>query len=142
MALTLQTVVDGPRNVVVKAVATLTTADQPQTTIVTVANLMTNVNSQLGAVPAVDIMHVDYSITDQLEVQLLWGNTTSANADLIMPLAGRGRMSFVDFGGIPNSRIAGWNGNIDVKTTGWTSGTQIFTIILEMVKRGQTYGVS
>lgn len=126
MALTTQVIVDGPRNAVVKVTGILTTADQPLTTIVNPATLAFNP-------PLLNIMHVDYSISDQLEVQLLW----TATADtLIMPLAGRGRMSFVDFGGLSNNAGAGRTGGIDLQTTGWASGTQVFTIILELTKKG------
>lgn len=126
MALTTQTIVDGPRNAVVKITGILTTADQPQTNIVNPALLA-------FTPPLLNIMHVDYAISDQLEVQLLWTATTDT---IIMPLAGRGRMSFLDFGGLPNNAGAGVTGGIDLLTTGWTSGTQIFTIILEMTKKG------
>jgi hypothetical protein len=128
-SLTLQTLVDGPRNAVVKVTGVLDTSDQALTTVVDNTTLF-------GVPPLLNIMHVDYSISDQLEVQLLWNATTDL---IIMPLAGRGRMSFVDFGGLQNNAGAGRTGKIDLKTTGWASGTQIFTIILEMTKKGQLY---
>jgi hypothetical protein len=81
----------------------------------------------------VRIDHIDYSISDQLEVQLFWNATTPA---LILPLAGRGRMSFFNFGGLQNDAGTGKDGAIQLKTTGWTSGTQVFSVILEMVKQG------
>ena len=80
----------------------------------------------------VRIDFLDYSISDQLEVQLLWDATTPV---VIMPLAGRGKLIFQNFGGIQNNAGAGITGNILIKTTGWTSGTQVFTVTLELVKQ-------
>ena len=128
MTIATQTIIDGPRNAVVKIVGTLAAADQPQTTVV-------NVSTLAFTPPFVNIMHVDYSISDGIEVQLLWNATTDT---LIMPLAGRGRMSFVDFGGLSNNAGAGVTGNIDLQTTGGATvtGTSVYTIILEMAKKG------
>lgn len=128
MTIATQTILDGPRNAVVKIVGTLAAADQPQTTVV-------NVSTLAFTPPFVNIMHVDYSISDGIEVQLLWNATTDT---LIMPLAGRGRMSFIDFGGLSNNAGAGVTGNIDLQTTGGATvtGTSVYTIILEMAKKG------
>jgi hypothetical protein len=63
----------------------------------------------------------------------LWDATTDV---IIMPLAGRGRLMFWNFGGLTNNSGAGKTGAILVKTTGWTSGTQVFSVILELVKQG------
>jgi hypothetical protein len=129
MTIATQIIMDGTRNAVVKIVGTLTAADQPQTTIV-------NASALAFAPPLLNIMHVDYSISDGLEVQLLWNATSDV---LIMPLAGRGRMSFVDFGGLPNNAGAGVTGNIDLQTTGGAASGSvqlIYTIILEMTKKG------
>ena len=128
MTIATQTIIDGTRNAVVKVVGTLTAADQPQTTIVTASALA-------FAPPFLRIMHVDYSISDGIEVQLLWHATVDT---LIMPLAGRGRMSFVDFGGLTNNAGAGVTGDIDLLTTGGAAATGevVYTIILELVKQG------
>lgn len=125
-SLVIQNIIDGPRNVVVKVTGVLDTSDQGITPIA--------VPASFSPVPSTFlIQHVDYAISDQLEVQLLWDATTDV---VIMPLAGRGRMGFVEFGGLKNNSGAGTTGAINLLTTGWTSGTQIFTIILEMIKVG------
>lgn len=128
MANSLQTqiITDGPRNATVKITGVLDTSNVSSTQIVMPASFL----------PIPDtfrIYHLDYSISDQLEVQLLWDATVPV---VIMPLAGRGRMSFVDFGGLVNNAGAGKTGGIDLLTTGWASGTQIFSLILELVKVG------
>lgn len=125
-SLTTQIITDGPRNATVKIVAVLDTSDLAVTTVVNPLNF-------IPIPPQFRIYHVDYSISDQLEAQLQWHATANV---VIMPLAGRGRMSFVDFGGLTDNAGAGKNGAIDLLTTGWTSGIQILTIILELVKEG------
>lgn len=128
--LTTQTIQDGPRNLIVKVTGTLDTSDVALTTIVTPS-------ATFGAPPFVNLNHIDYSIQDGIEVQLQWQGTPNSP---LMPLAGRGRMSFVDFGGIPDNATTP-TGNIQMLTTGYpTAGTiLVFTLILEMIKIGQTY---
>lgn len=128
MANSLQTQIiqDGPRNATVKITGVLDTSDQALTTII--------LPSDFSPVPATfRIYYLNYSISDQLELQLLWKATMD---QVILPLAGRGRMNFEDFGGLTNNAGAGKTGGIELKTTGWTSGTQIFSLVLELVKEG------
>ena len=127
-ALHTQIIVHGPRNAVVKITGVLDTSDLALVTIINPATMYDNV-------PLLNVDHVDYSISDQLELQLQWVGTPN---QVMMPLAGRGRMSFVDFGGLPDDAIAP-TGAIALLTTGWTSGTQIFSLILELTKKGKHY---
>lgn len=127
MANSLQTqiITDGPRNATVKVTGVLDTSDLAVITIVNPSNFI--------PIPGdFRIYHLDYSITDQIELQLQWHATTNL---VILPLAGRGRMSFVDFGGLLNNAGAGRTGAIDLLTTGWASGTQVFSLVLELVKQ-------
>lgn len=121
-----QIITDGPRNATVKVTGVLDTSDLALSTIVLPSNFH-------PSPPTFRIYHLDYSISDQLELQLLWKATVD---QVILPLAGRGRMSFVDFGGLTNNAGAGKTGAIDLLTTGWTAGTQIFSLVLELVKEG------
>lgn len=133
---TTQTIIDGPRNVVIKVTGVLDTSDLALTTIVDPA-LFSTILGQTAATQ-VRLYHIDYSITDQIELRLQWQGTPNAE---MMPLAGRGRMSFVDFGGLTDNATAA-TGRIQLFSTGWTSGIQVFTLILEMVKQGMlTQGV-
>lgn len=128
---TTQILEEGQRNAIVKLTAVLDTSDLALTTAIDVTTLN---QSGIGFTPTqVRIDHIDYSISDQLEVQLLWGATTDV---VILPLAGRGRLMFWNFGGLTNNAGAGKTGNIKIKTTGWTSGTQVFSVVLELVKQG------
>lgn len=125
-SLTTQILIDGPRNAVVKVTAVLDTSDLALTTIVDPASFY-------DTPPQFRLMHIDYAMTDQLEAQLQWQGTPNA---VMMPLAGRGRMSFVDFGGLTDNATTP-TGRIQLLTTGWASGTQVLTLVLEMVKVGK-----
>ena len=125
-SLTTQILIDGPRNAVVKVTAILDTSDLALTTIVDPASFY-------DVPPQFRLMHIDYAMTDQLEAQLQWVGTPNT---VMMPLAGRGRMSFVDFGGLTDNASSP-TGQIQLKTTGWASGTQVLTLVLEMVKLGK-----
>lgn len=127
-----QVLIDGPRNAVVKFTAQITGGDLPQTSII--------LPSGLSPAPrALRVHHVDYSIQDGIEVILAWNATTDVP---MLPLAGRGRMDFSDFGGLVNNAGAGKTGGIDISTVGWTSGTLAVTIVLEMWKDGVSYAVA
>ena len=128
---TQQLIVDGARNAVIKLSGVLDTSDLALTTAVDVSTLTQG--GTFAAPSQVRIDHIDYSISDQLEVQLFWDATADVE---ILPLAGRGRMSFWNFGGLQNNASTGKTGDILIKTTGWASGTQIFSVILELVKQG------
>lgn len=126
-----QIIEDGPRNSIVKLTGVLDTADLSSTVAIAMSSL-----NQGGTGPTpqqVRIDHLDYSISDQLEVQLSWNATTPV---VILPIAGRGRMSFGSFGGLQNNAGSGKDGSILIKTTGWASGTQVFSVVLELVKQG------
>jgi hypothetical protein len=130
-SVTFQTLEEGPRNIIVKAAGVLDTSDYSLNTFISMAS-----SNQGGKGPTptqVRIDHIDYSVSDQLEVQLWWDATSDV---IILPLAGRGRMSFWNFGGLVNNAGAGKTGDVLIKTTGYTSGIQVFSIILECVKQG------
>lgn len=126
----IQLINDGPRNATIKITGILDTSNLALSTFVDLTTL-----TQGGTQPAptrVRIDHIDYSIADQLEIQLYWDATTDV---AILPIAGRGRMSFWSFGGLQDNSGAGRTGNILIQTTGWASGTQVFSVILELVKQ-------
>ena len=132
-AFATQIISDGPRNAIIKLTGVLDTSNLAQTLAVDLSTLSPIVQgTNLTKPAAVAIHHLDYSLGDQLEVQLTWDATTQV---AILPLAGRGRMSFKDFGGLQNNSGAGKTGNINITTTGWASGTQVFSVVLEMVKQ-------
>jgi hypothetical protein len=120
-----QVLVDGARNAVVKVTGVLDTSNVSPTIIVDPANF--------SPVPTgFRIDHLDYSISDPLEVRLLWDGTPQLD---ILPVAGRGRMSFWNFGGLQNNATSP-TGKIALETTGYSSGTLVFSVVLELVKQG------
>jgi len=121
---TTQTLLDGPRNLVVKLVGILDTSNLAST-------LAVDVSTFSGAPSLVRIDGIDYSIADQLAVQLYWDATTDVP---IVNLAGREDVCYKEIGGLTNNGGTGVTGDILIQTTGWASGTQGFTIILSMVK--------
>lgn len=125
-AVTTQIIEDGPRNSIVKLTGVLDTSNEALVTKIDPANF-TPVPTQFR------IDGIWYSISDQLEVQLQWNATANV---LIIPLAGRGKQFYKQFGGLTNNAGAGKTGKIDLVTTGWASGTQIYEIILWLVKSG------
>lgn len=128
---TTQILEEGQRNAIVKLTGVLDTSDLALTTAIDITTLN---QAGIGYTPTqVRIDHIDYSISDQIEIQLWWDATTDV---IIMPLAGRGRLMFWNFGGLTNNSGAGKTGNILIKTTGWTLGTQVFSVVLELVKQG------
>ena len=130
-SVTTQILEEGPRNVIVKIAGVLDTSDYSLNTAIDISTLN---QGGIGPTPTqLRIDHIDYSISDQIEVQLWWDATTDV---IILPIAGRGRMTFWNFGGLTNNAGAGKTGNINIKTTGYSSGTQVFSVILEMVKQG------
>lgn len=123
---TSQIIIDGDRNAVVKLTGVLDTSNESLATKVDPADF-TPVPTQFR------IDKITYSISSQLAVQLLWDATTDL---IILPLTDSFEICAKDYGGLQNNAGAGKSGKILLQTTGWASGTQTYTIILEMVKQG------
>lgn len=123
---TSQIIIDGDRNAVVKLTGVLDTSNESLATKVDPADF--------APVPTqFRIDKITYSISSQLAVQLLWDATTDL---IILPLTDSFEICAKDYGGLQNNAGAGKSGKILLQTTGWASGTQTYTIILEMVKQG------
>ena len=120
-----QVLIDGHRNAVVKITGVLDTSNVSSTIIIDPANFDLKPTG-------FRIDHLDYSISDPLEVRLLWDGSPQID---ILPIAGRGRMSFSNFGGLTDN-AATPTGKIALETTGYTSGTLVFSVVLELVKQG------
>jgi hypothetical protein len=126
-----QILVDGARNAVVKITGVLDTGNVSSTVVVDPASFTPKPTS-------FRIDHLDYSISDPLEVRLQWDASTPID---ILPIAGRGRMSFWNFGGLQDNGGAGVTGKINLLTSGYNSTTLgtsplVFSVVLEMVKIG------
>lgn len=124
----IQLLRDGYRNVVAKITGALDTSNLALSTLIDPATL-----SPIATGLRID--KIEYSIADQISVHLYWDATVD---DLIMNLDGRGEIEARSYGGLTNPKSAGSTGAILMLTTGWASGIQDYTIILEMVKMGVT----
>ena len=124
-AVNTQILVDGERNAVVKITGVLDTSDVAIQQIV--------LPSSFSPVPnQFRIDYIDYAIADGLEIRIFWDAPTPVD---ILPIAGRGRMAFWNFGGLQNNAV-GATGAIDLSTHGWATGDILnFSLVLEMVKQ-------
>ena len=136
---TTQIIEDGPVNTVFKMTGVMdTTPGEAYTVKINPATFTTSYKRPVTW----RIDHIDYSISDGIEVQLFWDATTPA---LILPLSGRGRMSFWNFGGLQNNATApGFTGGIADQVvlvggaTFVTNAPYVYSIVLELVKQANT----
>ena len=127
-----QTLLDGPRNLVVKLTGILDTSDVTATALVTLSNL-SSLDLSGTAPTRLIIDKVSYNVESPLAVTLAWDATTDVP---ILVLANSGEeMCFKEFGGLYNTEASGVTGNIMYSTSGYTSGTLSFTVILECRKK-------
>lgn len=120
---TSQTILDGPRNLVVLLTGVLDTSNEARTIKVDV--------SALDPAPLkVRVDTIRHLISPGLIVVLDWDATTDVR---FAALSGYDELEACKFGGIPNDAGAGVTGDIYLMTLGH-SGTASYTIVLEMTK--------
>jgi hypothetical protein len=129
---TIQTLVDGPRNTILKLDGLLDTSDQASTVIVDPATLSDyNINGVKAT--KLRINKINFDVEDGLDVELFWDAATPVR---IGNLVGRGKVDAWRYGGIVNNATSP-TGKITLATQGWSSGTILsYTIVLELVKQG------
>lgn len=128
--LRIQTIIDGARNAVMKVTGVLDSSNQG---LIVAINVSTLTQGGSASPPkAVRIDRIQYSISDQLTIQMYWEATANVP---VLDLAGRGKIKACDYGGLQNNAGAGKTGNILLQTSGWASGIQVYTVVLEMVKQ-------
>ena len=142
-AVTIQTLVDSERNVVVKLDGFLDTGDIGVTTLLDPALLTDVCTTGLDKHKAqtLAISKVIYDVEDGLAVDLLWDATTDVS---IWHFTGRGKIDARHFGnlqlkgsdGTVGQVPAGATGKINYQTQGWSSGAKLsFTLIVECIKQ-------
>lgn len=125
-ALATQILVDGARNAVVKAVGTLDTSDLSVTDLVAPASFT--------PVPTTfKVDRIQYAVEPGITVRLWWDASTDV---YIAALTGSNVIDAKPFGGLINNSGSGTTGKIQVSTEGYSSGTEAFTLTLEMSKIG------
>lgn len=122
-AVSSQTILDNDRNLVMKFTNLSDGTGEAAVTKVDVSALN-------GAPSRVSIQRVHYTVSGMV-VTLLWDATSDVR---ILELQGDGCLDFTSFGGLPNNGGDGVTGDIQLTTTGHTSGDS-YSLILEMRKQ-------
>jgi hypothetical protein len=126
-----QIVLDGPRNAAVKLTGVIDTTDIYERPAVSLLDFQNN-ERQYGKLVGLRVDTVEYSIGGGIELLLEWN---SANPQEIFPLAGRGKINGAFHAGwAPNRLLAGYDGGINLKSSGYMTGKQNFSVTIEMVK--------
>lgn len=123
---TTQTIHDGDRNLVILLTGLLDTSNEARV-------IKVDVSSYVPACTKVSVERIKYSIASQLTIILDWDADTDVR---FAALTGDGELCMGRSGGIVNNAGAGVTGDIYLTTVGWASGSQAYTILLEMTKRG------
>ena len=128
-SVSVQTTVDGPRNVVVKCTIYADTSDVSTTDLLDPASL----SATNPPTNQLRIDEVQYSVQDGWYVNLWWDATTDVH---VVDLAGRGTFLVGSpFGGWQNNAGSGKTGKIQFSTTGYSTGTMVATFTLHAVKQ-------
>ena len=129
---TIQTLVDGPRNKILKLDGLLDTSDQGSTIIVDPATLSDyNINGVKAT--KLRINKINFDVEDGLDVELFWDASSPVR---IGNFVGRGKVDAWRYGGIVNNATSP-TGKITLQTQGWSTGAILsYTIVLELVKQG------
>jgi hypothetical protein len=130
---TIQKLVDGPRNVVIKLTGIIDTADIASTVLVDPATLDA-LGGASGSPTRLIVDKISYNVESPLAVNLTWDATVPVT---FASLVNSGDdLEFKSFGGIYNTEAAGVTGKIMYSTQGWAvAGILSFNVILEMRKR-------
>jgi hypothetical protein len=123
---TTQILEDGERNFIVKQTGVLDSSDQPMTTIFSPASCGQFKPKNFR------IDHIDFTISDGIELQLWWEGTPD---QIVLPMAGRNKFNYPDVGGLQNNASSP-TGGVRVKTTGYVTGTQVYSLLIWCVKIG------
>lgn len=134
-SLEMQITEEGPRNAVVKLTGVVDTSDISEIPAVSLTDFTNNDPNLVLIGFRVDL--IEWSMSQDLEINLAWN---SLHPQQIFPIAGRGRINSSNYGGfIPDKTRTGYDGSINLVSTGFSAGTtQNFTVILELVKLYRT----
>ena len=129
-----QIIEEGYRNFVVKLTGALDGVDANVSPAISLTDCKDNAPRPSGALVGFRIDHITYAISMGIEVLLSWNGSAPQQ---IAPLSGRGKFDLsTDGGALPDQTRTGYDGSINLTTTGMSSATvaQYYTIVLHMVK--------
>lgn len=121
---TSHTLIDGDRNLVMLFTGLLDTSNESRVVKV-------DASTFVPAATKIRIDKVQYSISSQLSLILDWDADTDVR---FLALSGQGEIEACKFGGLQNNAGTGVTGDIALTTVGWASGSQSYTLLLEMTK--------
>ena len=121
---TSHTLIDGDRNLVMLFTGLLDTSNESRVVKV-------DASTFVPAATKIRINYVQYSISSQLSLILDWDADTDVR---FLVLSGQGEIEACKFGGLQNNAGTGVTGDIALTTVGWASGSQSYTLLLEMTK--------
>lgn len=124
----IQTLVDGPRNLVLKIYLESDGAAGELS-----AQTIVDVSTYSGAPSEVKIKRIQSDLTG-FSASLLWDATT--NEEIVNLSEGEGERDYCKFGGLINNAGAGKTGDILLTTEGFAAAGDRGSIVLEMAKRG------
>jgi len=130
-SITVQTIVDGYRNAVVKITGYVNAEDYTNQSVVNIANL-SQIDAQGSKGTKLAVTNINYVIEDAIEVDLIWGGGTPA---ALWYGSGRGDVDAKRFGGITDN-AGTQDGTILLTTKGGAAGSTdlAFSLLLELVK--------
>lgn len=133
--ITTQTIIDGPRNCVIKVEGLLDTADFGPVVIADPAVLIGMDNTGLVKAAKFRILRIRYNVKDPLSLLFQWDATTPARIEQV---TARGTLDFDEFNGLVNNAGAGVTGKILVSSAGWAAATGglPFSAVLDLIKQG------
>jgi hypothetical protein len=124
-------IVDGHVNAVVQLTGVLDTSDATIAPAVVIADFTQN-DPRMTALLGFQVRKIEFSVGDALQVQLEWNATTPQH---LAELAGQGELCYEFAGGMnPATGAAGFNGALNLRTTGWATGTRLYTVLLYLNK--------
>jgi hypothetical protein len=130
----IQILEDGDRNVVAKLIGKLDTSNVSSTTLLDPATLTSvntsGLNPQKASTLAIE--SVIFDIEDGLTVNLYWDATTPVPA---WYFSGRDKMNVEFTAFLQNPKAAGYTGKILYDTSGWTTGTKSFSMVIQCIKQ-------
>ena len=130
-AVTSQTIVDGDKHVVMKFTNVSDGTGESAVAKVDVSGLTAR-KSDGAACTGVKLFRVYYSILGFTKIGLLWDATTDTLCMELNPSAD-GVLDFSPFGGLQNTSGSGKTGDINLTTTGASSGDS-YMIVLHCIK--------
>jgi hypothetical protein len=130
-ATALKIIADGHNNAIAQLTGVLDTSNVSIAPAIVIADFTAN-DPKMKAILGFQIASIQFSVGSQLQIQLQWQATTP---QLIAGIQDVGELCYESLGGIrPVTGAAGFNGAINLITTGWASGTQLYTVVLFMQK--------